>query len=644
MNKKYLYPGIYILVSTIIMVFALWLGPPDKEPGDYAGDTPSVCPATDPAGAREAAAYKSETVYVMLDHCGEVIDQRIVNRIYRSEDISAPSIADYGSYTSVTNLVSGDEPKMLPNRVLWDSSLLQENGDIYYEGITGAELPVDFNITYYLDGEKTDAVSLAGRSGHLEIVLALRNRLGIKEPVSYKDADGNRVQKDDVNYVPLLVQGTYTADLGIFSDIKCDNGANIIIGQSANVNFMAFPYPEDEIVISMQGKDIELNNIMLMIIPQLPPLPDMDIEDDFVAMLDGVRQISDGMTQLYDGADEMYRGMRMFSDEVGGMTGDFEALPKLSDMFAGMRELAEEMDDLDDIILMLEELLENLERMPDPGNIFDGIDITLPGADSLAENSRRLNREVDALTGMSAQIEGEARKLMAKNDKGTELYELGALLLAREEQVKRVAAESDSVDEGVKKLSDAGIQQELMQDNRDSGDSGDSITDRLRTLLEYLYLLQDTLDEMEEAPQRELEEFLEEAEEVFKNLEEIPGMLDEIVNGQRQIRDGIGEVHEKGILEMKSGLAGGVNEIRFGNAKIDRMGELADEYRSYADNENNRKSSVQFVLQTETVNNNETPDEDKRDDKGDERGGGLLKLWRLFIGLFDFSGRGGDRS
>ena len=93
---------------------------------------------------------------------------------------------------------------------------------------------------------------MSGKSGELQIVIKVKNNLAVEGAVAYRDYHGKSAQKQDVNYIPLLVQGTYTADLNRFSDIEAGDGVGIVTGQNMNISFMAFPYPEAEIDLTMR--------------------------------------------------------------------------------------------------------------------------------------------------------------------------------------------------------------------------------------------------------------------------------------------------------------------------------------------------------------------------------------------------------
>jgi len=276
----------------------------------------------------ETPAYKDETVYVLLDHDGSVLEQQIVNRLYGQHDPEAPLVADYGTYLSVENMTSSAEPVIEENRLLWKSELLKID-ELYYEGTLDKELPVDINISYYLDGEPVAPSSLGGQGGRLEIVIQAENNLLYDGTVSYHDHEGTLVTVEEENYVPLLVQGTMDVDLNRFSNIDTGEGLDIVIGQSASINFMIFPYPEAEIKISMDGDDIELGSISFIVTPQLPPMNEIDIEDELVEMLEGFSMLSGGLAELEGGADLLLQGMRRFeqeSDQMTGMTAEWSAL------------------------------------------------------------------------------------------------------------------------------------------------------------------------------------------------------------------------------------------------------------------------------------------------------------------------------
>ncbi len=565
--QRIVLPLLFMMLSTLLVGFGLFYTLSTPETGGEGKQETETAPppGAEPPneGGRETLAYKNETVYVVLDPEGRVVDQRIVNRIYQGNNAEAEKIKDYGDYQTINNMTSEATPDLRGNIILWDSDLLQE-GDIYYEGITDKSLPVDFKIDYYLDGEKIEAAALVGKSGMLRIVIGVKNNLEIGGMVSYQSYDGKTTQKKDPNYVPLLVQGTFTADLNKFSEIKATDGAGIITGQNINVSFMAFPYPEAEIVLTMKGEEIELNPIMIMILPQLPPMPDLDMEDDLIKMLDGVTAMEEGLDALYKGADQIYQGLDLFRNKTNELLEKIKPLLSLIEEWPGLSEGLEE----ENIRSRLDRIREFLEQIsgerpggrPDPGEWPEGWPGELP-EDWPGELPEDWPEELP-------------------EDWPEELPE--------------------------------GWAEELPEE-----------------FISYLDELIGLLDKYDD-----LEGYLSGAEETFEQVAMLPEAINQLADGQKQIRDGLGEINSRGVLEMKKGLIDGINESRFGKAKIDLMRSLAEGYRSHADNDHNLTSSVQFIIQTEANGGQKTKLDNKDDGQDSPDKAWYLNLWSKFLDLF----------
>ncbi|NLA26138.1 MAG: hypothetical protein GX878_01950 [Firmicutes bacterium] len=561
--RKVTGPLIFIILSSLLagglLFFFISTPGAEEELPHETAPLPGENPLNGETGS--ALAYKNETVYVMLNPDGRVVDQRIVNRIYQSKDEEAGMVKDYGEYLDISNMTSETAPLVQDNIILWDSGLLQE-GDIYYEGSTEKNLPVDFQIEYYLDGEKIEAPALTGKSGDVRIIITMKNNLEIHDAVSYRNYYGGIAHRNDVNYVPLLVQGTYTADLNRFSNIEATDGAGIITGQNVNISFMAFPYPEAEIVLSMHGEDIELSPIMLIILPQLPPIPDIDMEDDLMEMLDGIIAIEEGLTAIYEGTDEIYGGLDQFRNKSNEMLSEIEPLLSIIEELPGFVD--EYLRGNEELLSQVEKLLEYIKNLP-------GGTPEIPG---MPEELPELPEEIPGLP--------ELPEFPGLPDQAPDLPELSP--------------------------------------------------EQLEELIAYLETARDFVDQFDD-----FEQYFSDAEETFEQLAMLPEALNQLADGQKAIRDGLGEINSRGIMEMKKGLIGGVNESRYGKAKMELMRSLADGYRSHADNENNRTSSVQFIVQTENGAQNKTGEKDPGGNNSEQstpKKAWYINLWTKFLDLF----------
>lgn len=589
-------------------------------------------------------AMKAETVYVKLDYYGKVEGKVIVNRIHDAKDRSAATIADYGNYISIENMVSADKPLVEENRLLWNSSLIA-NEALYYEGTLQKDLPMDISIEYYLDGENILVEELAGKSGYLEILIRAENKLRFEGPVSYQDYYGNQVTVDDVNYVPFLVQGALDLDLERYSNIESGDGTEIVIGSKASVNFIIFPYPEDEIIISMDGRNIELETISFVIEPRLLPLPEIDIEEDLLKILNGFKELSEGIAALASGSDQLLRGLRLFQQESGRFAAGTDELSAYLDSYLELRnrlmpvisdpnqqEIFQRLDEL-------QALLENLEGIPQPDLLANDIRAVENRISELEQQLDAVNSRINSIQDRSPAVRVEAEKLVAENEPGSELHTLGQLILEQDNELQRLSAENQLLNQNLNELSDAvntlnnswengfvpGLQAlETISAYLGSGSIiiSDEIARLTRIFNNNLQFLED------------LDKMILEAEQLLRDGAALPGAVNELAAGQEQLNAGLKELRESGFLALEKGLVEGINESRYAAAKLELMKELADDYRSFADNENNRYSEVQFIVQTKEIIIPDADSETGEDDLVEEDQNWATKLWTRLIDLF----------
>jgi len=646
MNKKIYYSIAIIITAMLALGSAAYSVVPNQDDAQKDNYRPiflaeNILP--EKADEDESLAVKNETVYVLLDHDGTALDQRIVNRIYGQEIPGAGLVVDYGDYVSVENMITGDKPVTDHNRVIWDSELL-ENEDIYYEGTIQKQLPVDITIAYYLDGIEIQPENLAGKSGRLELLINFKNNLNYSEPLSYYDYEGNLVTKQDDNYVPLLVQGTLDADLNLYSEIDPGSGMSLIMGQTASINFMVFPYPEDEIRISMNGVDIELERISFMITPQMLTVPDVDIEDMLIQMLEGIRKFSEGFGELSDGADQILQGLIKFNDESKRLTSELDDLYTIIEEYKIQRENlldileSSEIEELLSSIENLELLLAEIENIPDSSELTYDLDQAAAETEELGIQLNELDQIFSGLEKTSSQITVEAEKLINETEPGTPLHELGLLLKAREDELQRAFNQNDQTGQSFSAL----------QNNLDSFRQNwlNNYIPGLKALEELDILLKATdinnrietigleISKLNEYLEM-VDQFILESDSMLADIKMLPEAFDRMVAGQSRLTEGINALGSGGIKAMEEGLIEGINESRAGKAKMELMEKLADDYRSYADNEHNRFSEVRFIIQTPRI---EIKNIDSPDDVGNNKDSSekwTEQILAKFISLFE---------
>lgn len=603
----------------------------------YIGSTAALVQSND-ADDGSALVGKNETVYVILDHDGKVLEQRVVNRIYGKGEIE--EVRDYGRYSSVRNMEASAKPKLEDGQIVWDGQLLKK-GDIYYEGITDKELPVEVSIKYFLDGKETDARSLAGKSGNLRIEIEIRNKLEVTQPITYESYAGGSVSKEYEHYVPFLVQVSYPVDLSVFSDIKADEAVKVVTGKTMNLSFATFPYPDAQVTFEMIGNNIQLEPITFTVIPQVPPVPDMDMEDELVKMLDGVRKIRNGLKQfgsaaqpLISGSKQMAQGKQAFDKGISALVEGSKKLEENSyELIVGFDAGLKGLDELKN---GLTKLTEGLSGVASGMNGLAGsMEELFSALDSLSQVAGQLQEaasgwvqgmapQVMRLVSISQEMMAIAQRLVREQPEGSDLYKLGQMIIEQNRIIEDMGGTQglmqggmqmleaiNALKEGMHKLKE-GLVNEFIPGIQAVNHSITNLASRAKAALDGM----EEYQKGQMAYRQGLVKYIEGVEELNYGLNALKGNLgsiftgmDSLIKALEKMDDGLSAMDSQGLAEMEEGLIEAIDDMRFAKALKQRMEELVDGYRSFMDNERNRNSSVQFIMRTKGVEYQEESEE-----------------------------------
>ena len=169
---------------------------------------------------------KEETVYVLSDANGTA------NEVIVSEWLKNPggkkTIEDYSELSDIEN-VKGDETfTQNGETITWNADGL----DIYYQGKTKKEVPVDVKITYFLNDKEVSPQEIAGKSGVVKIRMDYTN----KEKQSIQ-ING----KTQEVYVPFAVVSGLVLPVDHFTNVSVTNGKVLSEGNNNIIVGLAFP-------------------------------------------------------------------------------------------------------------------------------------------------------------------------------------------------------------------------------------------------------------------------------------------------------------------------------------------------------------------------------------------------------------------
>ncbi len=252
------------------------------------------------------AYTKDETVYSKMDSNGKNYKTIVSTHIKNTEN--ADLINDLSDLLNVKN-TSGDETYTQDgNKFVWNAN----KNDIYYQGESSKELPIECNVKYDLDGKELSASEIAGKSGKVKITLQYTN----KEERTV-DINGKKVKM----YVPFVVVAGTIIENENARNIEVSSGKVVDDGSKTVVVGMAMPglqeslgLSDDEVEIpsnveiTMDATNFETSSIMSYVTPKVLEEDDLKVFDNLDEIYGQVNTLQTSMNQIQDGANTLKDG------------------------------------------------------------------------------------------------------------------------------------------------------------------------------------------------------------------------------------------------------------------------------------------------------------------------------------------------
>lgn len=177
---------------------------------------------TTPAGI----VKKTETVYVNLDNKGTVTQTIVSDWLHTTK--SQVYVDDITNLSQIENIKDDSMPDVSGQNLRW----YMDTTDLYYQGMSTAPLPLEFDLQYSLNGTPVTPEELAGKSGHVEITVKMTNT----------KAETVRVNGQDVvMYTPMVVVGGISLSEAKFQNISVLNGKTVGNGNTQFAVLVGFP-------------------------------------------------------------------------------------------------------------------------------------------------------------------------------------------------------------------------------------------------------------------------------------------------------------------------------------------------------------------------------------------------------------------
>ncbi|MFI8685984.1 YhgE/Pip domain-containing protein [Rossellomorea sp. NPDC077527] len=578
---------------------------------------PSFLAVPAQAATEGKVASKDEVVYATLDAGGDLNDIYVVNTF---EVTHGGKILDYGDFSSVKNLTDLKKLEQEGQKVEMDAP----EGKFTYQGNMKeeTELPWDVAVTYSLDGKKIDPSQLAGKSGHLDISI----------DTAENKHTGSVFYDNYLLQVSLNLPNTY-------ENIEAADGMVASAGKDKQITFTVMPGKEKKMSVEADVKDFEFKGVQIAAVPSTLPIDttgtenmtdDMSELSDAIGKLNtGVADLKSGVSQLNNGAAQLRNGSAQYKNGINELNGSSSQIVGASNSIGeALRTINQSLSanpaDMD---------LSALNELPDGLNqLADGLTQAASGLTSLQANYAQA---YSALDGAMAEI--PANNLT--EEEIASLYKSGAdpkvvdKLVASHKAAQKVKGTYANVKEAF-----AAVGPTL---NQVSG----SVNEMSSQLTSISTNLSASLQKTDMSGLAKLQKGLG---ELSANYVEFHSGLVKYTEGVGQLSSSYGKLHA-GMAEFAGGtnqLEGGVADLHDGTSKLhqetknlpDKMQEeinkMMSEYDksdfkpvSFVSSKNEKVSSVQFVIKTESIEKEEK--KEKKAEPKKEKG-----FWELLMDLF----------
>ena len=273
-------------------------------------------PAAEEEAAEEDEPQKDETVYVLADANGTK------NKVIVSDHLKNPdgdsSITEMSGLLDVQN-VGGDET-FTENG---DERTWAANGsDIYYQGTSNEQLPVDIRVTYKLNGADISAADIAGKSGKVTIRFDYTNNAFEEKTIN---GESTKI------YVPFAAVTGMMLDNDSFRNVEVTNGKSINDGSRTVIIGTAFPGLAESLGIednekieipeyfevTADAENFSIANTFTLMTNEVFNDIDIDLGDDGETITEDIDKLSDAMNKIIDGADALHDGMSELLEKSG---------------------------------------------------------------------------------------------------------------------------------------------------------------------------------------------------------------------------------------------------------------------------------------------------------------------------------------
>lgn len=269
---------------------------------------------------------KEETVYVIADSQGNA--KKIIVSDWIKNTDRLDTINDVSDLENIKNL-KGDETYTIDknNMCIWDA----QGNDIYYQGTSEKDIPVDLSVSYRLDGKNISPKDLAGKQGKVTMHFEYTNN-----QYEIKNIEG----KNEKIYVPFVILTGMILDNNSFRNVQVTNGKVINDGNHTVAVGFACPGLQEDLGIESEDfeipssfditadvTDFQLSTTMTLATNDIFNNVEFTKADNKLQSLTKkLDELTAATDKLIDGSSQLYKGISTLLDKSGDLISGVKTL------------------------------------------------------------------------------------------------------------------------------------------------------------------------------------------------------------------------------------------------------------------------------------------------------------------------------
>lgn len=585
--------------------------------------------------------YKDESVYVNADASGKVKKTTVTEWLKNTEK---GSVDDETVLEDVENVKGNEKYKEgSDDSIVWES----KGKDIYYQGTTDEELPVNMSITYKLDGKEISPKDLAGKSGKLEMTINYENKF--KQNV---DVDGQQTEM----YTPFTLATAMMLPTDEYTNVTIDNGKIVSDGDKNIVVGVAFPGLSEDLGLDSSNLDVDIPSSVTitadvtdvsvgatytMASANLLDSIGLDDVDSFDDLDDSINKLEDATNQLVDGSKELAEGTNTLNGKSGELISGVDKLADgvtaYTDGVAGVADGANAINSNMALVKNgVSAAVEGTGKLATGvSGVQSGLNTVASGINTAIDNLNKSGENIKGLANQTALTDKEKQQIVSNVSAGLDQAGLSkeqkdavdtaiasAVNAASDETNKKVAYAANEYSEGMSgaasQLSAASSALTTVDPANPTATVAGGVAavsagiDELQTKLGTGTADQPGLTTGVEALASGVSQLADGANELNQKSSTLNSGMSTLKNGGEQLVSGVGvlasgaDTLASGIAEYKSeaidkladAFGGDISKV---TSRIDAMKELSVNYKSYAGIKDGMNGSTKFIIETEAV-------------------------------------------